>query len=62
MQAVSAQEKDSSKGTQGTQNKGKKMRPVGFEPTSPGPFPGVILHSTMVSVTEGGFDPPTFEL
>ena len=24
--------------------------------------PGVLLHSTMVSVTEGGFDPPTFEL
>ena len=24
--------------------------------------PGVLLHSTMVSVTEGGFDPPTFGL
>ena len=38
------------------------MGPVGFEPTSPGPYPGVILHSTMVPVTEGGFDPPTFGL
>jgi len=39
----------------------KKVRPVGFDPTSPG-LPGVLLHSTTVSVTEGGFDPPTFEL
>ena len=35
------------------------MRPVGLEPTSPGPFPGVILHSTIVSLTEGSFDLPT---
>jgi hypothetical protein len=61
MQPLTAQENDSAPSSKDP-NPRQKMRPVGFEPTSPGPFPGVILYSTMVSVTEGGFDPPTFGL